>query len=407
MFIRNAKLRGRDGVFDIEVAGKSFKAIAPAGERPAPSDAFDASGNILMPQFVDAHVHLGNAYTGAETKYIYPDLCVDMGKLSPREQENIIYERAKRAALAEISNGVGYIRSHVDTYDLDHVPLKALLRVKDELKDACKIQLVTFPYTGIFTQHDRPQIVETALDMGADVVGIFTDLEDTVVDGLKAVDFAMDLAERRGKLIDIHCDSFDDTNLRATEYIASETAKRGLQGRVCTSYASATGQYDLLYIQFKLIILLKKANMNFAFVIGTNMQRQCGYDVYPKRKGVPAAKELIEAGINVAFGQDSLIDPFYPTGCGNMLRVLDLALHACSLQSEQIFQCCLDLVSHNAAKALGLADYGIEEGKNASFVILDAKSDYEAVYTCSDVLCSVHEGKVVMQTKPKEVSLHC
>lgn len=406
MFIKNAKLRGKDGLFDLEVAGKSIRTVAPAGALPAPSDAIDAKGNIVMPQFVDAHVHLGNSYTGVETKYIYPDLGVDTGKLSLRDQENLIYDRAKRAALAEIANGVGYIRCHVDTYDMDHVPLKALLRVKDELREVCKIQLVTFPYTGIFTQPDRPQIVETALDMGADVVGIFTDLEDTVADGVRAIDFAMDLAERRGKLIDIHCDSYDDPHLRATEYIASQTAKRGLQGRVCTSYASASGQYDLLYLKFKLIGLLKKAEMNFSFVIGTNLQRQCGYDVYPKRKGVPAAKELIEAGINVAFGQDSLIDPFYPTGCGNMLRVLDLALHACSLQTDPTFACCLDLVSHNAAKALALDGYGIAEGNKASFVILDAKNDYEAVHKLSEVLCSVHEDKVVMQAKPREVCLH-
>lgn len=115
MFIKDAKLRGKDGLFDIEVAGKSIRTVAPAGQMPAPHDAIDANGNIVMPQFVDAHVHLGNSYTGAEAKYIFPDLCADTGKLTLRDQEAIIYERAKRAALAEISNGVGYIRCHADT----------------------------------------------------------------------------------------------------------------------------------------------------------------------------------------------------------------------------------------------------------------------------------------------------
>ena len=157
----------------------------------------------------------------------------------------------------------------------------------------------------------------------------------------------------------------------------------------------------------KLFNILKKSRINFAVCPHENTHLQGRADAYPKRRGVTRVKELLDAGLNVSFGQDSISDPWYPLGTGNMLWVLEFGLHVCHYMGYDEISNSLDLITENGAKTMHLTDrYGISDGKPADFLIIDAKDDFEAVQYLKDVLYSVKSGKVIMKREPAVVTLY-
>jgi cytosine/creatinine deaminase len=235
--------------------------------------------------------------------------------------------------------------------------------------------------------------------MGADVVGGIPHTEATREDGVASLRLIFDLAERYGVPIDVHCDEIDDDQSRFVEVMAALASKRELDVPVVASHAVAMGHYNDSYLA-KLIPELVAAGLNFAICPTENLQLQ-GWGMVPTPRGVAPIKRLTESGLNVAFGQDSIADPFYLLGEGNLLRILDVGLHVGHMLTEDRLARALDFITSNGAKNLGISGrYGIEEGKPANCIVLDCSTDKEAVRYQADVLCSVHQGRTVFTRKP-------
>ncbi|STW08581.1 cytosine deaminase [Klebsiella grimontii] len=132
----------------------------------------------------------------------------------------------------------------------------------------------------------------------------------------------MDLAERHGCLVDVHCDETDDPQSRFLEVLAEEARVRGMGAQVTASHTCAMGSYDNAYCS-KLFRLLKASGINFISCPTESIHLQGRFDSWPKRRGVTRVAELDRAGINVCFAQDSIQDPWYPLGNGNIMRILD------------------------------------------------------------------------------------
>ena len=157
----------------------------------------------------------------------------------------------------------------------------------------------------------------------------------------------------------------------------------------------------------KLFRLLKQSGINFVSCPTESIHLQGRFDSFPKRRGVTRVAELDRAGMNVCFGQDSIMDPWYPLGNGAILRVLDAGLHICHMLGFEDLQRCLDLVTDNSARTLNLGDrYGLAVGRPASLVVLEATSDFEAVRLQAKPLLSVRGGQVVMTRTPQVVHLN-
>ena len=185
--------------------------------------------------------------------------------------------------------------------------------------------------------------------------------------------------------------------------LAEEARVRGMGSRVTASHTTAMGSYDNAYC-FKLFRLLKMSGINFVSCPTESIHLQGRFDSFPKRRGVTRVAELDRAGMNVCLGQDSIKDPWYPLGNGNILRVLDAGLHICHMMGFEDLQRCLDLVTDNSARTLNLGEgYGIAEGRPANLVILDADSDYEAVRRQAKARVSIRGGKVLMTRVPEQV----
>lgn len=237
--------------------------------------------------------------------------------------------------------------------------------------------------------------MEEAIRLGADVVGGIPHFEYTRDDGAASVRWLMELAHRNDLLVDVHCDEIDDPQSRFLEVLAAEALRLDYGSRVTASHTCAMGSYNDAYCS-RLFRLLTRSGLRFLSMPTESLHLQGRFDSYPKRRGLTRVPELLAAGLKVAFGQDSIRDPWYPLGNGNMLRTLDVGLHACHMLGMDWIDSCLELITDNGAAALGLADYGIQPGLPARCVILQGRSPYEVLLGQQPVRASIRDGRVIL-----------
>ncbi len=271
------------------------------------------------------------------------------------------------------------MRSHVDVTDPSLVALDALLEVRDRVRDVIGLQLVAFPQEGICSFPNGEELIAEAARRGVDVIGAIPHFEDTREDGVRSVEIAVDLAERHGLRVDAHCDEIDDEQSRFIEVLATRAARSGLRDRVTASHTTAMGSYGPAY-SYKLHRIIARAGINMVCNPMVNLHLQGRFDGYPKRRGLTQVKELLEAGVNVAFGHDDVMDPWYPLGTANPLQVAHVGAHATQMMSRDQVEECFAMVTRRAAAVLGLAEaYGVRVGGPASFMLLPAEGGYDAV----------------------------
>ncbi|WP_049695965.1 cytosine deaminase [Pseudomonas fulva] len=409
MNIINARLRGKPGLFRIELAGQRIGAITAqdAGVLPVAGADLDAGQNLVVPPFVEPHIHLDATLTAGQPEWnMSGTLFEGIERWAQRKQSTThedIKTRAKTTLDMLVDHGIQHVRTHVDVTEPGLVALKAMVEVRDEVRDHVDLQIVAFPQEGIESYPDGRALMTEAVAIGADVVGGIPHFENTREQGVSSIQFLMDLAERTGCLVDVHCDETDDPQSRFLEVLAEHARVRQMGARVTASHTVAMGSYDNAYCS-KLFRLLKLSGINFVSCPTESIHLQGRFDTYPKRRGVTRVAELDRAGMNVCFGQDSIVDPWYPLGNGNILRVLEAGPHICHMLGYQDLQRCLDLITDNSARALNLGEgYGIETGRPANLLLLSAPDDYEMVRSQGHALVSVRNGKVLMRRRPAQV----
>ena len=408
MIIKNASLRGQVGLWNILIEDGKFKKISQ--EDSEGEDVIDINGALVLPPFIEPHIHLDTTLTAGEPEWnLSGTLFEGIQRWSERKESLTIEDvkqRSKQAIKWQIAQGIQYIRTHVDVTDPELTALKAMLEVKEELADFVEIQLVAFPQEGILSYPNGETLLEEALKLGADVVGAIPHFEFTREYGVESLKIAFDLAEKYDTLIDVHCDEIDDEQSRFVEVVANEALKRGLGEKTTASHTTAMGSYNDAYTA-KLFRLLKLSNINFVSNPLINIHLQGRFDTYPKRRGLTRVKEIQAAGMNICFGHDDIFDPWYPLGTGNMLQVLHMGIHAAQLMGKDEIINSIDLVTKNSAKTLHIEDkYGIEVGKDANFIILNANNEYEVIRKQAVVTHSFRKGKLIASTKPSETTIN-
>ena len=367
----------------------------------------DLGGKLVCEPYCDPHIHLDYVFTaqsfGENTTGTLFDGIASWSDSKSGLTAEIIKERARKGLREQILGGTQYIRTHIDVTDPNLTGLKAMLELREEMKDLAEIQIVAFPQEGMYSYKGGTELVEEGLKMGADCVGAIPHFEYTAELGTKSVKKAVELAVKYDKLVDVHCDETDDDMSRFVEVLAYEAMDNGIGSRTTASHTCAMGSYNNAYA-FKLFKLLKKSGVNFISCPTENIHLQGRYDFYPIRRGLTRVKEMLDDDINVCFAQDSICDPWYPLGNGNLMYVLDAGFHICHLTAPEYMSRALDLISCNGAKTMSLGDrYFLKEGNPASFIVIDAGSDFDALRNRAGVLMSVRNGKVLFKKKPMEL----
>ncbi|WP_455715220.1 cytosine deaminase [Anaerosporobacter sp.] len=412
MVITGCRIRGKEGLYDVTYDNGVFTKIVVHGKEEVPKDAYRADGRMMMPPFVEPHIHLdcvltagiphynmsGTLFEGISTWHEY--------KTTQPLVVSEIKERAKTALRLMAEYGVQFVRTHVDVTETSFKGVEALEELKEEMKDIIEIQTVAFPQNGILSVRDGKKLMEKAMDMGVSCVGGIPHYEFSREFGIESINYIFDLAEKYDAMIDVHCDEIDDGQSRFLETMATQAWQREMGSRTVAAHTCAMGSYNDAYCS-KLFRLLKESGIRFNSCPSASMHLQGRIDTYPKRRGITRIKELWDAGINIALGQDSIADPWYPIGVGNLLRVLEMGIHAGHMTGYEDLQHCLDLISINGARNLCVEEeYGIEAGKPANFILLDGKDDYEVIRYLSPVILSVHNGNTIMEKTPAVATIH-
>jgi cytosine deaminase len=394
-------------VADIGIAGGKITAIEAQLEAEA-AELIDASGDLVSPPFVDPHFHMDATLSYGKPRLNASGTLLEGISLWGELRDIAIVEEMVERALTycdwAASMGTLAIRSHVDTTP-DHLnTVTAMLEVKEKVKDYIDLQLVAFPQDGLYRTKTGRENVIRALDMGVDVVGGIPHFERTMADGAESMRDLCEIAAARGLMVDIHCDETDDPMSRHIETLAYETQRLGLQGRVAGSHLTSMHSMDNYYVS-KLLPLIAEAGISAIPNPLINIMLQGRHDTFPKRRGLTRVKEMQALGIPVGWGQDCVLDPWYSLGTGDMLDVAFMGLHVAQMSHPDEMARCFTMVTEVNAQIIGLEDYGLKVGSDASLVVLDASTTTEAVRLRPARLAVVAKGKVIARSARGDASL--
>jgi cytosine/creatinine deaminase len=413
LIVRNSRPGDGSALSDLLVDQGRFTEIRAAapddGSLPPARAVIDARGAFASPPYVEPHVHLDTTLTAGEPRWnisgtLWEGIACWAERKSTLSRDDVI-TRATEVLRWQAANGVLHVRSHVDVTDPQLTALDALAEVRDRVRGVIGLQLVAFPQEGICSFPGGEELMARAVAHGADVIGAIPHFEDTREDGVRSLEIAVGLAERHGLMLDAHCDEIDDDQSRFSEVLATLAARTGLRERATASHTTAMGSYNEAYA-LKLERILARSGVNLVSNPMVNLHLQGRLDGYPKRRGLTRVKELLAAGINVAFGHDDIMDPWYPLGTANPAQVAFVGAHATQLTAPAEVAECFAMVTRRAAGVLSLGDaYGIAPGRPASFMLLPASGPFDVIRRQVRPSHVVAHGQLIARTPPSVTTL--
>ncbi|KGQ35464.1 cytosine deaminase [Gallibacterium anatis] len=410
MLIKNTHLAQREGLWQLLIEnGKIAKILPNDVEIKTDKKILDAEQGIVYPPFIEPHIHLDATQTAGQPNWNRSGTLFEgIERWAERKSllsHDDVKQRAWKTLKWQIANGVQFVRTHVDVSDPTLTALKAMLEVKQEVAPWVDLQIVAFPQEGILSYPNGINLLEQAMEMGADVVGGIPHFEFTREYGVESMHIAFEIARRYGKQIDIHCDEIDDEQSRFVETVAALALKYEMGDQVTASHTTAMHSYNGAYTS-RLFRLLKLSGINFVANPLVNIHLQGRFDTYPKRRGITRVKKMLENNINVCFGHDDVFDPWYPLGTASTLQVLHMGLHVCQLMGYDQINDGIKLITENSAKTLAIQGYGISEGNSANLVILPAENGFDAVRRQVPVRYSIRAGNIIAETQPAQSYIH-
>ncbi|MBJ7622486.1 cytosine deaminase [Weissella confusa] len=410
MLIKQVLIENATEPKDVRIVDGKFAEIADNLTPEAGEQVIDATNKLMIPPFVDPHVHLDSTMTAGDPEWNETGTLFDGIRIWSERKKTLSHEDVKQRAIQALkiqaAHGLQFVRSHVDITDPDLVALKALIEVREEVKPWMTLQLVAFPQEGILSFPGGKELMIKAAELGVDAIGAIPHFEFTREYSVESLHFAFEVAQKYNLLIDAHTDEIDDPASRGLETMATLALETGLKEKVTASHTTAMGSYNDAYV-YKLMRLLKMSDINFVANPLINMYLGGRFDTYPKRRGLTRVKELDAEGINVAFGEDDIKDPWYPMGNGNMVDALHMGLHATQIMGYSEIMNSYRFITKNGARTMHVQDsYGIEVGEPANFLIFNATNWFDALNERAEMLYSIHNGEVLVETKPAEATIN-
>ena len=409
MLFKNGHIENSVEAIDIRVTDGKFEQIGENLEARPGEEVVDCTDKLILPPFVESHVHLDTCLTAGQPRWnMSGTLFEGIERWEERKEfltKEDVKNRVNKVVRMQAANGVQHVRTHVDINDPKLTALEAILELREEVKDFIDIQIVAFPQYGILSYPKGKELLEEALKMGADAAGAIPHFEFTREYSVESLNICFELAQKYNKLIDVHCDEIDDEASRGLETLATRAYETGMRDMVTASHTTAMHSYNNAYM-IRLMRLLKMSGINFVANPCVNVHLGGRVDTYPKRRSLTRVKELTAEGCNVSFGNDDIFDPWNPLGNASMRDAVFMGLYAGHMLGYEEIMNSYKFVTTNAARTLHLGDgYGIKEGNDASFVIMNAKNYYDALNYDEPVLASYKNGKLIAKTEPKKTEV--
>ena len=403
ILIRNARLRS-DGsqLSDLAIADGKIAAIGNLADVKAPIE-IDAERNLVTPSYVNPHLHLCKVWTlpmmSEEALGAYQGEGMGQAlsaiELASKVKESYhaswIVKNARRAVALAALHGTTHIRAFADVDSKAKLEgIKALLAVREEFRGIVDVQVVAFAQDGILRDPGTDRLMREAMELGADVVGGIPWIEYTDAEAQAHINLCFDLAQEFGKDVSMLLDDAGDAGLRTLEMMASETIRRGWEGRALAHHCRAMALYPGPYLQ-RLCGTLRRAGVSIVSDPHTG----------PLHARV---RDLMAEGINVCLGQDDISDAYYPFGRNNMLEVAFLASHLLWMMSRKDIETLYDMITVDAAKAMNVANFEISADRPAHLVVLDQSDVVEALRFHAPPRTVISHGRVVDLGKMRELA---
>lgn len=399
---------------DIEITGGTIERIVPAGEGDwgayDKDNRYDADNRLVSPPLVEIHTHTNKGLTlstgdedGNVEGTLLQAVSADREQRAQINDTEVIKEKSRRLLTWYVSAGVTRVRSHLGVYEDSDTPfahVEAMLDLKEEFSGIIDIQLVGMPSRGFVHDELLFDQFEEMLDRGVDVVGGAPNGEDTREVGIEHIETALQLADKKNRLVDMHIDETDDPDARMTEVLAHKADKYSMGSDVTASHVTSLHSQPDAYAD-KLCRLLAETNVSVVTNPRVNCVLQGRYDSYPRRRGHTRVDELAAEGVTVGVGQDNIGDLYNPYGDGDPISNLNFFAHFGLMNRLNDVNYLWDMVTHNNASLYGLDadEYGLEKGNEGSLVVYDAQTPLDAIRTTADRNLVLNKGKPIAKTK--------
>jgi len=371
----------------IAVKDGHIAAITPADQPPSGGATIDLGNALVVPGFVEGHIHLDTSFYGDAWRPHKP--CTNGFKVHERvafQAQNMAEAapmdvRARNQLDLCIGHGSTQMRSHVMVDgSVGLKSLETILRVREEYRGLMDIQLVAFPQSGMPMSPGTPQLLDEAIGLGADLVGGL-DPASFDRDVEKHLDVVFGVANKHGIDVDIHLHDMGTLGAFEIDQIAERTRALGMEGHVAVSHAYGLG--DITMDQLKTIAdVLARSGV----AIMTNA---------PGARPFPPILALRNAGVTVFSGNDNIRDSWWPYCDGDMLRRATTLGYRSGFNIDEELRVAFDVVTEAGAKALRLEGYGLRVGTKADFVTLNAEHVPEAVVAVPQGRSVYKNGKLV------------
>jgi len=405
LIVRRAKIEGKTGLWDVGCRKEKIEKISRKIKEKAKLE-IDAKGKLTTPTFVEPHIHLDKILISEVVRENKSGTLTEAIEIIWEKKKKYttddIVKRAEKVIKMGIKNGVTVFRTHADVDTICGLKaIEGLIALKEKYKKYVDIQIVAFPQEGIIKDPGTDKLMEDALRLGCDVVGGMPWNEYTLDDSKAHIDFCFSLAKKFDADIDMHTDETDTPKAVTLEYLAAKTIKEKYFGRVTADHTCAFSSYDPYYAA-KIVDMVKRARMNMITNPATNLMLEGRLDLEPIRRGITRVKELLKAGVNVCYGQDCIKDTFYPHfGQEDPLEIGWLLAHVAQFTLKEELEELKRMPTYNAAKTLRLKEYGLKEGCEASFNIIDTDNMINAFRFRPPRLYVIKRGKILAKTEEK------
>lgn len=386
IYLKNVCTGGKRNL-NVLVESGLVAAIGPA-VAPGQAEIVDCAGALLLPSFVDAHVHLDKTRIGGPR--LHHPVTATVAERAANERR--LRVELKHDPLAYGSNlvrqlsvmGTTHIRSHIDVdsdVKLRHV--EAILKVREKYRGLVDMQLVAFPQSGIVKSPGVADLMAEAIGMGVDIVG---GLDPEVFDNDRAghLDRIFALADKTGAPIDIHLHEPGEVGLASIRAIIDRTKTLGMGGRVTISHAFALGQISKEQLA---AVLPQLVELRISVLTSA-----------PGAVNFPPVDALLDAGVLYAGVSDNIQDMWSPWGNGDQLeRAMQLAYRN-GFRADAPLQRCFAMVTQNPAKLLKVPGHGpgaIQPGMPANLTAVHAEDVETAILQRPARLFTMKAGRLI------------
>ncbi len=370
LVLKNARLAGGAGPVDITLRDGRIASIEPTAAATVRRE-LDLAGALVVPGFVDAHIHLDKAYaldSGLVPGRSLGSAIAGFGRWRASATPELIYRNARRAAEQAVTHGTIALRAPTTVDSISGIEwLRVLVRLREEMAPALLIQVAAFAQADEILSGSAGELLKKAKALGVDLIGsapAMCSRPEAVVDAL------LDLAGEQNCDLDLHVDETDDPASNVLGYLAERVAALGFTGHVTAGHCCSLAAMDEAKAG-RIVDLVAKTGIHVVTLPMCNLYLMGRGDRGLVRRGLTRVRELMAAGVNVAFASDNIRDAFNPFGRADMLQNALVAALALQMGTPDEMNTILAMATTHSARILGLRNYGLEPGCIASLVVLD------------------------------------